>query len=424
MKLGNISQTVVEVPNFFINRKDRPIDTFEINNEITEPNISMIKKKKKNLSLKNKLKTDLEIETNNCLLKSKIKNKYIRKRNANFSDNKILTTFYDININNNPRFKPRYWLNMNKEKYIPIYHYMNTNNNLINKTHLNLNFFPGIIDMNKPKIPKINSKKKNNKKTDTIITKENDSSKNFFNYKKYCDTMNTNKLLCPDLRNELMNDTRNLIDRINMNYDLTSWNKFDTRTTLNRFFQNKYSPISNVIKTSPNIRDKFIETLNKKASGLTTVNIQVKKNNLKRFYNKNDDSNDNKNNNEDKALDKLLDKNKSNLTKLKYNNTTNLEYNEQDKMFIKENEYITKKLNKTKLFSQFPSKTREEFNTKKIFKYKELFKINKPIKNLIQKEKYGDDNDIDKYSNKSEKNTFYKQMWTRPLHKDAFKLNN
>jgi hypothetical protein len=93
-------------------------------------------------------------------------------------------------------------------------------------------------------------------------------------------------------------------------------------------------------------------------------------------------------------------------------------------MFIKENEYITKKLNKTKLFSQFPSKTREEFNTKKIFKYKELFKINKPIKNLIQKEKYGDDNDIDNYSNKSEKNTFYKQMWTRPLHKDAFKLNN
>jgi cell division protein ZapA (FtsZ GTPase activity inhibitor) len=278
--------------------------------------------------------------------------------------------------------------------------------------------------MNKPKIPKINSKKKNNKKTDTIITKENDSSKNFFNYKKYCDTMNTNKLLCPDLRNELMNDTRNLIDRINMNYDLTSWNKFDTRTTLNRFFQNEFSPISKVIKTSPNIRDKFIETLNKKASGLTTVNIQVKKNNLKRFYNKNDDSNDNKNNNEDKALDKLLDKNKSNLTKLKYNNTTNLEYNEQDKMFIKENEYITKKLNKTKLFSQFPSKTREEFNTKKIFKYKELFKINKPIKNLIQKEKYGDDNDIDNYSNKSEKNTFYKQMWTRPLHKDAFKLSN
>ena len=420
MKLGNISQSIVKVPNFFFNRKYRSIETFNINSK-TESNIKISPKnrKKKNLSLKQKIMTELNMEYNDPL-KQKIMKNNIKRRNSGFSDRNILTTFLDMNINNNPRYTGRYWLNYNKEKYIPNYY----NNNFINKTEINQNIFPEIIDMNKPKIPKINSKKKNNKKTDTIITKENDSSKNFFNYKKYCDTMNTNKLLCPDLRNELMNDTRNLIDRINMNYDLTSWNKFDTRTTLNRFFQNEFSPISKVIKTSPNIRDKFIETLNKKASGLTTVNIQVKKNNLKRFYNKNDDSNDNKNNNEDKALDKLLDKNKSNLTKLKYNNTTNLEYNEQDKMFIKENEYITKKLNKTKLFSQFPSKTREEFNTKKIFKYKELFKINKPIKNLIQKDKYGDDNDIDKYSNKSEKNTFYKQMWTRPLHKDAFKLNN
>ena len=307
MKLGNISQSIVKVPNFFFNRKYRSIETFNINSK-TESNIKISPKNrnKKNLSLKQKIMTELNMEYNDPL-KQKIMNNNIKRRNSGFSDRNILTTFLDMNINNNPRYTGRYWLNYNKEKYIPNYY----NNNFINKTEINQNFFPEIIDMNKPKIPKINSKKKNNKKTDTIITKENDSSKNFFNYKKYCDTMNTNKLLCPDLRNELMNDTRNLIDRINMNYDLTSWNKFDTRTTLNRFFQNKFSPISNVIKTSPNIRDKFIETLNKKASGLTTVNIQVKKNNLKRFYNKNDDSNDNKNNNEDKALDKLLDKNKS-----------------------------------------------------------------------------------------------------------------
>ena len=106
---------------------------------------------------------------------------------------------------------------------------------------------------------------------------------------------------------------------------------------------------------------------------------------------------------------------------MKYNNTSKLEYNKEDKLFIQENEYITKRLNKTKMYNEFPSKTREEFNVKKIFKSKELFKINKPLKHLIKKIKYGDDVDLKHFNIKNKKED---DMWIRPLHKDAFKLNN
>ena len=379
MKLGNISQTVVQVPKFFINRKYKPMETFELNTK-TETDIKFNPipfKSKKNFSMKQKIKTELRMDSN-LSMESKNKN----KRNSIFNDRKILTTYYDININNNPRFRGRYLLDLNKEKYLPIYQ---TNIDNIN----------------------------NKSQTET----SNKISSTFYNHKKYIEDNNINRFLSRDLRDELMNDTRNLIDRINMNYDLNAWNKFDTRTTSNRLFQTGYSPFVNAIKNTPNIRDKFINILNKKAMGLTTVNSQVKKNNIKHFYNKIGNEN-NTDSDIEKSFNMLLDKNKTNLLKLKYNNTSKLEYNEEDKLFIKENERITKRLNKTNIYKEFPSRIREEFNVKKIFKNKELFRINKPLKPLIKKIKYGDDVDFKYLGEKGE------NMWKRPFHKDAFKLNN
>ena len=383
MKLGNISQTVVQVPKFFINRKYKPMDTFILNtNTETDIKFNPISTKvKKHFSMKQKMKTELKMDSNLSL-----ENKNKSRRSSNFNDRILLTTYYDLNLNNNPRYKGRNLLNLNKEKYLPIY-----NNNIIEN---------------------INNKSQIN---------ENNKIKNSFNsYKKYVENNDINKFLSHDLRKELMDDTRNLIDRINMNYDLNAWNKFDTRTTSNRLFQTGYSPFVNAIKNTPNIRDKFINILNKKAMGLKTINTQVKKNNIKFFYNKIGNENNNKSNFE-KSFDMLLDKNKTNLLKLKYNNTSKLEYNKEDKLFIQENEYITKRLNKTKMYNEFPSKTREEFNVKKIFKSKELFKINKPLKHLIKKIKYGDDVDLKHFNIKNKKED---DMWIRPLHKDAFKLNN
>ena len=409
MKLGNISQTIVQVPNFFINRKLRSIDTFELHTR-TESDIKFNPNliKKKNIPLKQKIKTELDMESN-FSSESTTRNKSKKRRNSNFTDKKILTTYYDMNINNNPRYRARYWINFNKEKFLPAYY----TNNVINRTQTSESFFPEIVDMNNPE-----NEIKKNKKNDTY-----QMFNKFYNYKKYKESTDISKLLSPDLRNELMDDTRNLIDRINMNYDLKEWNKFDARTTSNRYFQTEYSPITKVVKNTPSIKDKFIDTLNQKAMGLKTVNNQVKKNNIKIFYNKIDNEN-NEDNNRDKSFDILLEKNKSNLLKLKYNNDSKIQYNENDKMFIKEYENITKKLNKTKMYKAFPSKTREEFNTKKIVKYKDLFKINRPIKKLIKKQKYGDDKDFSNNKNKKGENNFLEQMWKRPLHKDAFKLND
>jgi len=418
MKLGNVSQTIVPVPNFFFNRKHHPIETFNTYNK-TEPNIkTTFNFTKKHLTSKQKIKTQLAMETNLSLKteindnnkSNKTRKINFKRRNSNFSDRNILTTFYDININNNPRFHERYWLNSNKEKYIPNYY----KNNLPNMTQINETFFPEIIDTNKIKNLSVNKKNKNSK---------NDMFKmmsNFYNYKKYKNNTLIKKL-SPDLRQELQSDTRNLIDKINMNYDLSAWNKFDSRTTMNRFFQTGYSPISDVVKNTESIRDKFIETINKKAMGLKTINNQVQKNNIKYFNNINYDVNNIREKKEEKSVDELLEKNKSNLIKLKYNNITKLQYNDNDKKFIKENEYITKKINKTKLYKEFPSKTRAEFNTKKIITYKQLFKVNKPIKNMIPKDKYGDD--VYEIEKKTEIYNMGK-MWKRPLHDDAYKIYN
>ena len=108
------------------------------------------------------------------------------------------------------------------------------------------------------------------------------------------------------------------------------------------------------------------------------------------------------------------------LLKLKYNNEENPKYNSKDKEFINENKFITKKINKTKLYKDFPSKTREEFNEKKIVKYKSLGKNYKYLGNIKLKDKYGNEDDFkDVLINED----YLKTMWKRPLHKDAYKLH-
>ena len=138
MKLGNISQTIVQVPNFFINRKLGSIDTFELHTR-TESDIKFNPNsiKKKNIPLKQKIKTELDMESN-FSSESTIRNKSKKRRNSNFTDKKILTTYYDMNINNNPRYRARYWINFNKEKFLPAYY---TNNNFIKRTQTNESFY-------------------------------------------------------------------------------------------------------------------------------------------------------------------------------------------------------------------------------------------------------------------------------------------
>ncbi len=408
MKLGNTSQTIVPVPNFFVDQKNRTLETFHIYNtkNFYTPGIKKIIKLKLNettSSSSEKKRTKTICQTTRPIPKFSFK-----KNPHYYRDSDVLTTFYNLNINKNPRNFARQWMEMSKEKYIPLY-YRNKYRDLkeTNKTS-----FPDIVDMNKPK-----SEDKNN--TRKFLTLK--CCENYNNFLEYNNKQNINKLLSPDLRQELQTETKNLIDRINMNYDIKRWNDFDSRVTFNKFFQTQYSPINKVIKNSETLTEKFGKTLKLKALNLHNINPQTRKvieksmtnidNNNDEFYEKVD---------EEKYYKTLIQNSGNHLLKLKYNNSENPKYNSTDHKFIKENKYITKKLNKTKLYSEFPSKIREEFNVKKFYKIKNLYKNNKYFGNIILKDKYGNEEDM---VDKRIEEDYLKTMWKRPLHRDAFKLH-
>ena len=273
-------------------------------------------------------------------------------------------------------------------------------------------YFPDIIDINA-----INKDKHEYKKIMSLTCLEN-----FYKYKNYKKRENLEEFLNPNLRDEIKNDTKNLINRINMNYNINKWSDFDSRTTFNRFFQTAYSPLNNVIKNSESIKDKFSKVLKQKALSLKNINTQTKKI-IDKTMNNNDIDINNKNNidNNETNYDTLIDNCTTNLLKLKFNNSESPKYNNKDRKFIKENEYITKILNRTKLYKDFPSKNREEFNEKKIIIPKHLLKISKYQGNVVLRNKFGK-NDDDIYD-KLIKDDYLKTMWKRPLHKDAYKLH-
>lgn len=352
MRLGNISQTIVPVPNFFMD-STKDIDTFKIYYE----NKNNKKKKKRCHSYFNK--TD------------------------------ILNSNLDININNNPRVTNQKFSEINKEIYIPIYKKVKTpNNSEIKKTN-----FP-------------NFKNTKNK----VVSYKN---KEFMNYKK----ANINRKINEELRNEILNNTYNLIERINSNYDLIKYTNFDSRTTFNKHFQTGYSHLSEVIKKAYSEKDLFRKALKDKVHSLKTINSNTKKfiqNNSYVNHLYIEERGNNKRKEEKKnSIDKILDNCKNNLLKLKYNNKEPFLYNKKDRDFIKDNKFLTSRINRTNLYKDFPSKTRIEFNMKKIIIPKKLMKYFGKS-NYLTKEKYG--------MGKDELVNIQNDIWTRPLHYDAYKL--
>ena len=411
MKLGNISQTIVQVPNFFVDQKTRTIEAFNLYQK-TSKNNSKIKK-----ILKLKLNSMSSKSQNSSVEKNKEKDSSIlyktsrqkkvdsfnRKSNY-YRDSDLLTTFYNLNINKNPRNFTRQWIQMNQEKYLPLYYRNNYNLDFKENTKT---YFPGIVDMNKPK----SVAQKN-------LTIKCDDIENYKKFKEYQKKQDIFGFLNPNLREELQSQTKNLIDKINMNYDIKKWDKFDTRTTFNKFYQTEYSPLNSALKNTETLSEKFGKTLKLKALNLTNINLQTKKV-IEKSMNSTDTENDD-NLDEEQYFKTLVSNSGNNLLKLQYNNEENPKYNSRDKKFIEENKYITSKINKTKLFKEFPSKTREEFNVKKIVKYKNLKKNYKYEGNIKLKDKY-ENEEVTK--DKLIVEDYLKTMWKIPLHKDAFKLH-
>ena len=349
MKLGNISQSIVSVPNFFMDMT-KDIDAFKIHYRA-----------KKN---KNKVK--------NC--------------NSYFTKNKLLHSNIDINTNHNPRKTNNKFSLINKEIYLPIYTKFNAQN---------------ITSKIKPKKNRVISGK----------------SKAFQNYINFKNVTNINKKLNPDLRNDILNNTYNLIEKINSDYDLTKYSNFDSRTTFNKNYQINYSLFDN-LKKSNTEKDLFRRTLKDKINSLKTINSKTKEiiknfnENNSYLFMENNKINENQENIKN-SIDYLLNSCTSNLLKLKYNNKEPYEYNKKDKIFIEDNKYLTSRINKTNIYKDFPSKTRIEFNRKKILTPKKIMKYFGQS-NYITKEKYGMGED--------ELNNIQNDIWIRPLHHDAYKL--
>ena len=374
MKLGNISQTIVPVPNFFVDQKNRTIETFTVYpkttsnftnmKKIIKLNLNEISSKSQNSSLeKNKEKKE-EKKTSNKV--SKIFKKFsFGKRPSNYyRDKDLLTTFYNLNINRNPRNFSRQWIQMNQEKYIPLYYRNNNYSN--NLTEINKTYFPDIIDINKPKSV---SKKKN-------LSLKFKDMENYYNYISYKKQQDIFSFLNPNLRDELQTQTRNLIDKINMNYDIKKWDEFDTRITSNQFYQTDYGPLYSAIKNEETLSEKFGKTLRLKALNLTNINDQTKKSIEKSMTcNTENDLNFDK----EKYYKTLIQNCGNNLLKLKYNNEPNPEYNSKDKEFIKENKYNQylkySKYNKRNCLRDFLVRQEKNSMRKKLLNIKVLKRI-------------------------------------------------
>ena len=375
MKLGNVSQSIIPVPKFFLNKRSLDLFTSNTSNTDTIPSDRNLKKSK---------------------IKDKNKKKFRNKSYYRVKD--ILSLNCDLNINLNPRSFSRQSTTDNTEKYIPLYHRKAYQNNV----EIKQTYFPDIIDMNPIKSNAMASK-----------------TSSFQKYKQYRKKINIEGLVNPDLRKDIMYDTQNLLDRLNMNYDIKKWNDFDCRTTMNRFHQTAYSPLTDVIQNNISDKEAFSSTLRDKALTLKTISSKAKESIQRAIIQK--DLEENMKNGEEKInnenTDILLKNNRNNFLRLRYNNCDAPQYNEVDKQFIADKKLITDKKNITLLYKEFPSSIKEEFNDINVYKKKEPLKMTN-YKGYITKEKYGYKN-FD--SNGDELTSCQDPMWIRPLHKDAYK---
>ena len=329
MKLGNVSQSIVPVPKYFLNNKS--IDLISLYN-----------------------KTDINFSP-----KINIRNKKKSKNKAYYRARDILSVNLDFNYNLNPRHNQIKSFYLNSKKYIPLYNIKQLKNN----AEMKGTYFPDIIYTNNIKnIQRNNNEKKESK---TVIQK----------YQEYKKSTNIEQKINPDLHSDLIHNTENLITKINMNFDFKRWDEFDSRTTMNLFHQPAFSPLTDYNKNNKSEKDLFNETLREKAIGLKTISNKAKASIQKILYENDLEKNMNelRDKNKMKKLGILVENSKNNFLKLKNNNKEKPLYNKKDNNFILENKTITNRLNRTKLYKDFPSAIKEEFIEKRIYKNKRLF---------------------------------------------------
>lgn len=228
MKLGNTSQTIVPVPNFFLNNNINQMETFQVSkskkyfrekdlfqnkNEINFSNYTKNQNRKHENFNRTKYLPDLS-NLNNFLNRSSnsthrntTKNTTVNFEFSNMNQSQNLN-----NINNQN--------SLNQSQQINPTSNLNTNANLHSVNNQNpLNQSQQINSNNGNIFPAPGAEKAQNLKKDS-----------YENFRNFMEKTNVSNYTSCDLRNEIKTNISVLIDKINHNYDLDKWASTDTRT--------------------------------------------------------------------------------------------------------------------------------------------------------------------------------------------------
>lgn len=332
-KFGNTSQSIVSVPNIFLIRDIKSVETFNTN-----------------------------------------------KKDTYFVVNKLFSKAQQLNINNNPMRFNRKYEEYNKKKYIPINQIVASN--VDPENNLNLHYYrnfnkkkeevtqqtvmsteimetkfsnnPMMIDDQNDsdkENDKENVKKKKDMNTGNKQTKA--ATKNIGEYNTYLEEYKKNNITTfnnPELAGDLKNSINKLLDRINSNYDVGKWTMSDTKSVFNKTNDIMFTPLAYYNKYNEPESSKFQSTLQNKIQTLS--GFQNKPFNNKKLLNLFNKTTEHK---DLEGKISVID-----YSKIKKNNipTINQDYIEE---MTHKNSFLYKKYNPSLLYKEFPSATYSEF---------------------------------------------------------------
>lgn len=219
MKLGNTSQSIVPVPNFFLNSTFSDVDTFKV----------------------------------------PARRRYFREKD-------LFRHTRDLNFSNNRRHNQKKYEDFNKEKYIPIH-----------KRDINLNIGNLQGSLSGQKYGQNDMYLLDSDRVDKDETNKFKSSNlEFGKFTHYMEKTNISKIVNGDVREEISSNIKELLEKINTNLDMKEYNKFDKKH--NSMIHNtiKFTPITTFNKHNENETDRFKRTLKEKLNSLTAVNEKSK----------------------------------------------------------------------------------------------------------------------------------------------------
>ena len=320
MKLGNISQTIVQVPNFFYDTT-KEVDAFKTVYR------HLLRKK---------------------ILKKKIYTKKI-----------LLTSNLDININHNPRFRNNLFDNINKNIYLPIYHkkaftpvIKNKNNNIRYKNKTRYNFMKKYFDY---------EKKSNINETLTPRLREEIMNSTSNLLKRINSNIDLNVFSNIDSRNTMNNFLNKRYSIIN------SENQKSDKEVFRKILSLK---INNLRTINPKVKENIKKIIYKRNCFLKKQeqknNPEIKKHKLKSLLEKCDTNYLNlKSNNQENYSNNIKDNNfidKNSFLTERINNHKNSLFHDTSKTRIEFNEFKKGMNISTKNIYKFKSISKKPFN--------------------------------------------------------------